>query len=125
MERAKEGFWCHVAGKIENDEKAWETIIREFREETKIEVCELYNAECLEQFYEAETNRIMLIPAFVVFCPPNQKVILNEEHTEFKWCTLNEAKVLASFPNQKRLYIHVWEHFVTNKPSKLMAINFS
>ena len=125
MKRAKEGFWCHVAGKIENNEKGWEAIIREFREETKIEVSDLYNAEYLEQFYEAEKNRIMIIPVFVILCPPNQEVLLNEEHTEFKWCSLSEAKALAPFPNQKRLYSHIWEYFVNDKPSVLMAIKFS
>ena len=125
MKRVKGMFWCHVAGKIENNEKGWEAITREFREETKIEVSELYNAEYLEQFYEVETNRIMIIPAFVALCPPNQEIFLNEEHTEFRWCSLDEAKNLASFPNQKRLYIHVWECFVNNQPSKLMAIELS
>ena len=60
MKRLKGDFWCHVAGSIEGKEKAWEAIVREFREETQIKVENLYNAEYLEQFYEAHSNELMI-----------------------------------------------------------------
>ena len=125
MKRTKGEFWCHVAGSIEGKEKAWEAIIREFGEETQIKVENLYNAEYFEQFYEAHSNEIMVIPAFVILCKPDQQVILNEEHSEFKWCSIEEAKNIATFPNQKNLYNHIWEYFIKQKPSKLMAVKFS
>ena len=125
MKRAKGGFWCHVAGSIENEEKGWEAIIREFAEETQIKVSNLFSAEYIEQFYEPHSNRIMIIPAFVVICEKNQKVTLNEEHTEYKWCSLEEAQNIATFPNQKKLYSHVWEYFIKQKPSELMVVKFS
>lgn len=125
MKRANEGFWCHVAGKIEEDEKAWQAIVREFREETEISVGQLYSAEYTEQFYEPQKNRIMIIPVFVVKCPPNQPVILNEEHTDFRWCSYEEAIALASFPNQKNLYAHVWKFFVEKEPTIFMAVQIS
>ncbi|MHB0777495.1 NUDIX domain-containing protein [Halomonas sp. WWR20] len=34
MKRSKEGFWCHVAGKVEAGETGWQAIVREFFEET-------------------------------------------------------------------------------------------
>ena len=36
MKRVKGGFWCHVAGTVEAGETGWQTIIREFGEETGI-----------------------------------------------------------------------------------------
>ncbi len=86
MKRVKGGFWCHVAGSIEQGETGIDAIVREFKEETQIDVLNLYNAQYLEQFYEASVNVIQLIPVFVVMCPPEQEVVLNEEHTEYKWC---------------------------------------
>ncbi len=50
MKRVKGGFWCHVAGTVEAGETGWQTIVREFREETGIVVHELYNGQYLEQF---------------------------------------------------------------------------
>lgn len=99
MKRVKGGFWCHVAGSIEQGETGIDAIVREFKEETQIDALNLYNAQYLEQFYEASVNVIQLIPVFVVMCSPEQTVVLNEEHTEYKWCSLEEALELAPFPN--------------------------
>lgn len=113
LKRVKGGYWCHVGGEIEAGELGWQTILRELNEETQIENVELHTADYLEQFYEARKNRIMVIPCFVMFCEPNQSVVLNCEHTEYRWCTLDEAKQLAPFVNQHQLYEHVWANFVS------------
>ncbi|MFM4914460.1 NUDIX hydrolase [Aeromonas dhakensis] len=118
MKRVKGGFWCHVAGTVEAGETGWQTIIREFGEETGIRVCELYTAHYLEQFYESASNTVEVVPVFVVYCPPNQVVTLNDEHTEYRWCTL----ALVSFPGQQALYDHLWHYFVENSPSALMRV---
>ena len=125
MKRTKEGFWCHISGNIEEGETAWQAVIRELFEETQIVVKKLYNGEYIEQFYEPSRNRIELVPSFVVFCPPDQAVVLNSEHTEFRWCSLEEAKSLVPFPNQKALYDHVWKHFVLERPSMYMEIDIA
>lgn len=122
MKRVKGGFWCHVAGTAEAEETGWQTIVREFREETGIRVCELYTAHYLEQFYESASNTVEVVPVFVVYCPPNQVVTLNDKHTEYRWCTLAEAKALVSFPGQQALYDHLWHYFVENSPSALMRV---
>lgn len=70
MKRVKGDYWCHVAGSIESDETGWQAIVREFREETQIEVSLLYNAQYIEQFYESSSNTIELIPVFVVVAMP-------------------------------------------------------
>ena len=125
MKRVKGGFWCHVAGSIENNETGWQAIVREFKEETAIDVEALYNAQFLEQFYEHYSNVIELIPVFAVVCLPNQEVTLNEEHTEYRWCTLEEAKQLAPFPNQHAVYDHIWRYFVEKEPNPLYRVKLS
>ncbi|WP_017220859.1 NUDIX hydrolase [Moritella dasanensis] len=122
MKRCRGNFWCHVAGTIEADEKGWQTIIREFKEETQLEVTELYNGQYLEKFYESSLNTIEVIPVFVVYCQPNQAIIINDEHTDHKWCSLSEALELSEFPGQKLLYEYIWYNFVEIKPSKLMRV---
>jgi dATP pyrophosphohydrolase len=122
MKRMKGGYWCHVAGSIEAGETGWQAIVREFEEETKIEAKALYNAQFLEQFYEANVNVIQLIPIFAVLCPPNQAVELNHEHTEYRWCSLEEAKALAPFPNQHAVYEHIWSYFVDKPANPLYRV---
>jgi len=123
MKRAKEGYWCHVAGKIESGEVAGQAMLRELKEETGIETTELYNGEYLEQFYDAKSNELLIIPTFAMLCPENQQVVLNEEHTEFRWCSLQEAVSLVPFPNQKQLYQHIWTQFVDSRPSEFLKIS--
>ncbi|KZX65575.1 DNA mismatch repair protein MutT [Vibrio sp. HI00D65] len=123
MKRVKGGYWCHVAGSIELGETGWQAIVREFEEETKIEAKELYNAQFLEQFYEANVNVIQLIPIFAVLCPPDQAVELNHEHTEYRWCSLEEAKALAPFPNQHAVYDHIWAYFVDTLANPLYRVD--
>ncbi|GAD00706.1 NUDIX hydrolase [Agarivorans albus] len=125
MKRTKGNYWCHVAGHIEGDEKAWQAIIREFNEETQIEVKQLYNGQILEQFFEANVNVMQIIPVFVVFCPAEQAVVLNHEHSEFRWCSLQEACDLVPFPNQREVYQQVWQNFVLNKPHPLFEVDIS
>lgn len=125
MKRVKGGFWCHVAGSIEQGETGIGAIVREFKEETQIDVLNLYNAQYLEQFYEASVNVIQLIPVFVVMCPPEQVVVLNEEHTEYKWCSLEEALELAPFPNQHAVFKHVWSYFVEKPVNALYRVDIS
>ncbi len=80
-----------MAGTVEAGEAGWQTIIREFGEETGIRVTELYNGQYLEQFYEASLNTVEVVPVFVIYCPANQAVTLNDEHTEHRWCSLAES----------------------------------
>ncbi len=122
MKRVKGGFWCHVAGSMEEGESGWQSIIREFQEETEINVTRLYNAQFLEQFYASYSNVIELIPVFVALCEPDQAVTLNHEHTEYKWCTLEEALELSPFPNQHAVLKHVWEYFVEKPINELYRI---
>jgi dihydroneopterin triphosphate diphosphatase len=122
MKRVKGNFWCHIAGKIEANEKAYQAIVREIFEETQVNVSDLYSADYLEQFYEPSLNVIEMIPVFVGFCQDNQEILLNHEHTEYQWCDLKEAKALSEFSNQKRLYDFIWHNFVDVKPSTLLKI---
>lgn len=122
MKRVKGGFWCHVAGKVKLDETASQAILREIREEANIQPKHLFSADYIEQFYEASLNVIEMIPAFVAICQDEQTVVLNKEHTEYRWCSLPEAKALVVFSNQRKLYDFVWENFVENKPEPLLQI---
>ncbi len=125
LKRTREEYWCHVAGRIENDEVAWQTFLREVQEETGLAVDELYSGEYIEQFYEPKTNCITIFPVFVGMIDETSEVRLNEEHTDHKWCTLEEAINLVPFPNQKAVYTHVWKYFVDSEPSVLMKIDTS
>lgn len=122
MNRVKGNFWCHVAGKVEPNETASQAILREILEETGTHVQQLFSVDFIEQFYEPSLNVIEMIPVFVGYCEPNQSIELNHEHTEYQWCSIQKAKKLAVFSNQRKLYDFIWENFVLQKPSLLLKI---
>ena len=56
------GEWCQVAGKIEDGETAWQTVLRELSEETGLKPDAFYYADTCEQFYEADRDAITIAP---------------------------------------------------------------
>ena len=50
MKRVKGDCWCHVAGKVEENETASQAILREIKEETAIQPQRLLSADYIEQF---------------------------------------------------------------------------
>lgn len=123
LKRIGDNYWCNVAGKIELGESATAAVIREIAEETQLKVDELYNADYLQQFYHAQTDQIFMAIGFVAFCAGEQPVIINHEHTEYRWCSLEEALILAPFPNQHQFYKHVWKHFIDTPPSSWLRVS--
>ena len=117
LKRSKEKYWCHVAGHIESGETAWQAVIRELKEETSVEASAIYSASYIDRFYDDVRNRINLVPVFVTYVERNVVVQLDHEHTDYKWCGLEEAKALVDFPNMKTLYDFIWRHFVFNQPT--------
>jgi len=90
------GEWCHVAGKIENGETAWQSVLREIQEETGLAVTRVFSADYTEQFYEVPRNVVSIVPAFVAYVDASQPVRLNAEHSEYRWVTIADAQALVT-----------------------------
>jgi len=116
------GEWCQVAGGIEQGETAWQAALREAEEETGLPLTVLYSADICEQFYEADQDAITLTPVFVAFAPADCTVRLNDEHDDFRWLSLNEAKTLLPFAGQRATLEHINKEFVERKPNPWLRI---
>lgn len=118
-----DGEWFQVAGRLEDGETAWQAALRELDEETSLKPDRFYASEVCEQFYSHEADAIMLMPVFVAYVGKAAQVVLNEEHSEFKWVNLKEAKTVLPFPGQRRILEQIWEDFVENEPTELLRIS--
>ena len=96
-----EHLWQGVAGKIEKDEEAWETAIRELKEETGLDPVKMFVADHVSQFYEKHGDRVNLVPVFGIEVD-SKNVILSDEHIEYKWLDFKEAFDTLVWNGQKK-----------------------
>lgn len=105
-------IWQVITATIDNDEKAYETAIREVTEETGLTLLNLYSAPFVNSFYRHDTDLVYIAPLFIAEVS-NGDVILSEEHTQFCWCDLNGAEELLYWYNQKEnlklIHLHITE----------------
>lgn len=116
------GEWCQIAGGIEDGEKAWQTALREVKEETGLSCTRLYSADICEQFYEADRDAITLAPVFVGYVDATAEVVLNEEHSEFCWTSFSNAVDMVPFAGQRHVLRHVEAEFVQRQPVKHLLL---
>jgi len=125
LKRAKgkiyEGMWRMVAGKIKPNEKAWEACLREIKEETGLEIDELYSVPFINSFYEWETNKIHDIPVFLAITKESE-VIMNDEHNEYEWLYIDEAISRLEWPGQKKGIEESFKMLTNQKMKNLLRI---
>lgn len=121
--RSLAGEWCQIAGSIEPGETAWQAALRETKEETGLTLQRLYSADICEQFYEADRDAISLLPVFVGFAEPTATVLLNAEHSEFRWVAFDQAVGMVPFAGQRNVLRHAQREFIDRKPSRWLLIH--
>lgn len=99
------GQWRMVAGKVENCEAAWQSGLRELREETGLFPDIFWSVPSINQFYEASTDSIHHIPVFAAQIGANKTITINEEHTEYKWIDKSQIASFVQWPEQQRLML--------------------
>ena len=120
--RPPAGVWCQVAGGIEANLTAWQTALREVTEETGLRLAELWSGDFCEQFYEANKDRITMLPVSIGVVPPDAEVVLNAEHDGYKWLGYEEADSLLAFPGQRKVLAAVKAGFIDRQPHALLRI---
>lgn len=96
------GIWQMVSGKIKPGEKAFETALREIREETGLVPKKFWVAPNINSFYLPEKDYLSFLPVFAALVDTDSKVIISDEHSEFKWSDIKEAKKLLAWEGQRK-----------------------
>ena len=117
------GIWQCVTGKIEAGEKPDETALRELKEETGLTSLNMWTVDQVNHFFEAEQNRMNLIPIFCVEVK-SEMVTLSPEHTEYKWCKIDEGVDLLLW-NQQKQGLKTFHKMITEKSKKLSLSKIS
>jgi dATP pyrophosphohydrolase len=84
------GIWQIVTGRIEENEKAFETALRELKEETGLKVKRFFVLPKVTEFYTYQNDSVNIIPLFLAEVEYKDAVI-SDEHSESGWFEINEA----------------------------------
>ena len=90
-----------VGGKLKAEETAWQGCLRELAEETQLPIRRLLTVPYINRFYEWKHDRINDIPVFVAVTDASQEPILDEEHSEARWTSLDDALARLPWPAQQ------------------------
>ncbi len=99
------GIWQIVTGRIEENEKAFETALRELKEETGLTAKRFFVLPKVTQFYTYKNDSINIIPLFLAEAE-YKDVVISDEHSEYGWFEINEAINKIHWLSQKE---NLWE----------------
>ena len=116
-------IWQCVTGKIEAGEKPHETALRELKEETGLTPLSMWTVDQVNHFFEAKQNRMNLIPIFGVEVE-SEMVILSTEHTEYKWCKIDNGVDLMLW-NQQKQGFKTFHKMITEESKKMSLSKIS
>ncbi|KIC12069.1 NUDIX hydrolase [Leisingera sp. ANG-M1] len=119
------GEWSQVSGRIEGEEKAWETALRELKEEAGLEAERLFATDICETYYGVTQNVINIAPVFVAFVSETAEVALNFEHSAYHWAGFEEAGEMVPYGGQRRTLRQIEEEFSRRSPCRHFEIDIS
>ncbi len=107
--------WQMVSGKIKEGEKAYETAVRELKEETGLVPEQIWVAPRVNSFYSHESDSICLVPVFAIKVSANVRVHISKEHSEYKWCKSSDAKKQLAWDGQRKAVDLIEEYFLNER----------
>lgn len=109
------GVWQMVTGSIDKNEKAYQTAIREIKEETNLSPKQFWVVPNVNSFYEPKKDYICMVPVFAALVDLDCQVTISNEHSEYKWVNLEEAKKLLAWRGQRNSVDIIYEYFTKEK----------
>lgn len=94
------GYWNFPKGKIEAEERSWQTALREIREETGLKSTDLRiepGFKTYEKYiFHQNKEKIFKIVIFYLAEARRPHIMVSHEHEGYGWFTLNEAQKILS-----------------------------
>jgi dihydroneopterin triphosphate diphosphatase len=107
------GLWQMVNGKIKKGEKAYETALREMKEETGLDPIKLWTIPNINLFYTPESDSITILPVFAAKVKLNAKVTISNEHSDFQWLPPAKIKKQLAWPGQRKSVDLITRYFLS------------
>ncbi len=105
------GLWQMVTGKMKEGETAYQTALREIKEETTLKPEKFWVVPNVDSFYSHENNYISMMPVFAALVDNNSSVQISDEHCDYKWVNPEEAKKLLAWVGQRNSVDIITQYF--------------
>ena len=109
------GVWQPITGHVEENEKAFETAIREIKEETGFVPEKIYSLPIVNSFYHPRTDSVWQIPVFLCVVPNEFEPEISSEHSEYLWGDAKNVKRLYAWPGQRKSVDLIEDYFGSDK----------
>ncbi len=114
-------IWQMVTGKPNKNELAYETAIREIKEETNLSTKKIFIVPNVNSFYNSFDDSVNFVPVFLSIVKNDEEVKISPEHQDYKWLRRKEAKKLLAWPGQAES-VDIIHDYLTNKKENLNFI---
>jgi 8-oxo-dGTP pyrophosphatase MutT (NUDIX family) len=107
-------LWQVVTGNIEPNETAIDAAIREVKEETSLQIKNIWTIPFVTTFFNPYKNEIHSVPVFGFEVGYSEVIKLSKEHQDYKWLSFDEIIKLLQFPSHIE-GTKIFNNFVLNK----------
>lgn len=102
------GYWQPLTGTVEKNETELDCLKRELREEVGIDEHDAKISDVIHSFEWSHDGATYSEFVRGVELPRQAKIILSDEHDEYKWCGLEEALSLLKHESNKEGFRRVY-----------------
>jgi len=112
------GAWSTVRGKMEAGEKAWESALRELREEAGIAPAEFYQLDTVDIFYLWGDDTLWHCPGFCAVISRDLNITINDEHDAMRWVPREQIDRQFIWPGERAQLAELCREILDNGPAK-------
>lgn len=110
------GLWQVITGTIERNETAYETTIRELKEETNLIPLKIWYLPYVTTYFVPKKNKVLSAPTFGILVHKNSEVVLSDEHQAYKWLDFYEAEKILALPGHKEAHM-IFKDYILRQPA--------
>ena len=101
------GTWHGIHGRIEEGETSIEAARRAVRMQTGLDGLAAYSADYINQFFDHQSDTVVLAPVLAFQSPATAAVTLDSEFDDYAWCDRDEATGRLTFAGQRWAVRHI------------------